>query len=83
MAGLCPESFSKLVTLPAASVATGVNRQLPQTGLAPARTQHIFTPRSWFSALCDQAAATAPARGKQAAETVDRLPARLLYVHGD
>jgi len=38
---------------------------------------------SWFSALCDQAAATAPARGKQAAETVDRLPARLLYVHGD
>ena len=35
-AGRCPEGFSESVTLLAASVATGANRQFPQAGLAPA-----------------------------------------------
>src|SRR5260370_35142666 len=49
--GHCPESLSKLVTLLAVSVATGVNRQLPQTGLSPARTQHLFTAPRIFDSL--------------------------------
>src|SRR5713101_2405265 len=44
-AGRCPEGFSKSVTLLAASVATGANRQFPQAGLAPARALHLFTAR--------------------------------------
>jgi hypothetical protein len=45
MAGLCPEGFGMSVTLLAASVATGANRQFPQAGLAPARALHLSTAR--------------------------------------
>ena len=41
--GPCPESFSDSVTLLAASVATGVHRQLPGPDFHRQETQHLFT----------------------------------------
>jgi hypothetical protein len=45
MVGRCPESFSRSVTLLAASVATGVHRQLPRRDLHPQDSRHLFTAR--------------------------------------
>jgi len=43
MVGRCPESFSKSVTLLAASVATGVHRQFPGQDLHLQGTQRLCT----------------------------------------